>query len=226
MMPQAALHGAAGLVTLVPLIIHVLGSLASLSIILAFGARTCRPASALRVALACLALLLGLAGCIVLRISFSRPGANVAAILVAVGVYHLLAAMAWAVRSVWLRLLALSVGYAPIVLAWMVFLSYRMVIVFVSVFLLGEYMAPPQEKAQLPSGLFCLRMGGGAAFTDEGYTVHSYAHPFHVPVLKREVLSVTVNESEPDGGPDQASCRSVFADYQPHHPAGRAERWW
>ena len=223
-MPQAATHAAAGLAIIISLVIQFMGSLASISIVLAFGATTCRTASARRVALTCLALLLGLSGCIVLRISFLAPGTNLAAMLVAVGIYHLLAAMSWAVRPVWLRVLAVSVGYAPIVLAWAVFLSYRMVVVLVSVFLLGEYMAPPQDKAELPSGLFCLRMGWGAAFTDEGYTVHLYDHPLLVPFLKREVLGVTVNESEPGLGPDTASCRSVFAAYQLHHPMIGARR--
>ncbi len=221
MTPQAATHGGAGWVALLPLIIHAMGSLASLSILLALGAWACRPAAARRLALACAALLLGLAGCVVLRISFARPGANVAAVLVALGVYHLLAAMGWAVRPLWLRVIALSVGYAPIVLGWMVFLSYRTIILLVSVFLLGEYTALPEETAELPAGLFCRRMGWGAAFTDEGCTVHLYDHPLRIPVLKREVSSVTVNESEPGDGPDRASCRSVFAEYELHRRGGR-----
>jgi hypothetical protein len=78
-------------------------------------------------------------------------------------------------------------------------------------FMLADYLSPPIHVELVAPGLSCRVMAWGAAFADSGYTVHLYRYWPVFPLLRREVASTSVNETDPGNGPTSASCASAAA---------------
>ena len=78
-------------------------------------------------------------------------------------------------------------------------------------FALVETTTPPEHTEELSPTLSCRVYGWGAAFTDEGYTVHVYRHAPFFPFLQFEVAHVTIDQSDFNARPRSATCASVAA---------------
>lgn len=122
--------------------------------------------------LTALALLAVVLAAVPLRLSLVSLEANVVATLAVALLYCFLAATTWAVRPLALRAVAVLVAYTPIIAAYAAFASYRLALASALAFVAADYTAPPPHQANLPAGVFCRTTGWGAAFTDEGGTVH------------------------------------------------------
>ena len=77
------------------------------------------------------------------------------------------------------------------------------------VFIVGDYAGPPRRAVVLRPGLSCRVMNWGAAFSDDGYDVHLYRYWPWMPLLRRQVAKITVDETEPVKGLASASCEGV-----------------
>lgn len=64
-------------------------------------------------------------------------------------------------------------------------------------FFVGDYAAPPAKLVRLPSGLDCVVTKWGNATTDDGHDVHLYRYISWLPVLRRQVRRLIVNETYP-----------------------------
>lgn len=131
--------------------------------------------------------------------------------LAAVAAYALAMTVAWRIRP---RAAGVAVGAvisAPllVLLALLGWLGDGAVLGIE--FAVLELTIPPEHTEELSPTLSCRVYGWGAAFTDEGYTVHVYRHPPFFPLVQVEVAAVTVDETNPGDGPRSASCASVAA---------------
>jgi hypothetical protein len=77
------------------------------------------------------------------------------------------------------------------------------------VFILGDYLSPPQIEEQLRPGLACEVTNWGIAISDSGYEVSLYRYWSWFPILRLKVASTVINQTSPDPNIEGATCDSV-----------------
>ncbi|MGI4941770.1 MAG: hypothetical protein ACRYHQ_14615, partial [Janthinobacterium lividum] len=103
-----------------------------------------------------------------LGLSLVSLEANVVATLGIALLYCFLAASTWAVRPLAPRAVAVLAAYAPIIVAYLAFASYRIGFLLALGFIAAQDTASFLHHAGLPAGMFCRTAEWGAAFTDAG----------------------------------------------------------
>jgi hypothetical protein len=130
---------------------------------------------------------------------------NFAFCLAALYCWWFIAAAAWAVRPPFLRILAILIGYLPLIPSLLLGTVGTLGLAFI----LGDYLEPPIDEQRLDRNHTCRITGWGAAFSDSGYTVHLYRSPIWFPLIRYEVASETVDETDPGDGPEHSDCGTV-----------------
>ncbi len=147
------------------------------------------------------------AGAMAAGVETSSAEANFVLCLAALGAYWVLAAAAWAIPPVWLRISVGIAVYLPLVPS----LALATIGLLALAFMVGDAVAPPLDSRRIDVTTICRVTRWGWAVGDGGYTVRIYRSPEWFPYLRQQIAAVTVNETNPGSGPEQASCESVAA---------------
>lgn len=74
-------------------------------------------------------------------------------------------------------------------------------------FIAGDYGRPPTRVVRLAPGLDCVETSWGMAASDDGRDIHLYRTPSWLPLLRRQVKRVTMDETHPAPGvPASTAC--------------------
>ena len=139
-------------------------------------------------------------------ISFTPVWANIAALVLADAAYCFLTFSCWRLRPAALKFTAIGLLSLPIIGAY----ALLTLGAFPLVFFAADYVEPPLSRDFVAPGVSCTTTGWGAAFSDEGYTVHLF-HAFPlIPFVHREVGQIVVDETDPGAGPTSATCTDVM----------------
>ena len=76
---------------------------------------------------------------------------------------------------------------------------------------LADDLAPPARSVEIGPGVSCRVTWWGMSFGDRGYIVHLHRYWPPFPVVRREVVQVSVDETNVPYGAKSASCESVAA---------------
>jgi hypothetical protein len=80
-------------------------------------------------------------------------------------------------------------------------------------FIMADYLEPPQRISTLQPGLSCEVMGWGNATSQSGYDVSLYRYLPFLPLIRLKVASITVNQSNTRSGRTSADCESVGKEF-------------
>jgi hypothetical protein len=141
--------------------------------------------------------------------SFTATLANFAGFVIAYSIYCFLGISCWRIRLLAVRIPVIVIAVLPLVAGY----ALGTVGVLGLGWIVADYSEPAKHTESIRNGLTCRITHWGAAVGDSGYTVHLYWTWSAVPFLEREVGRITVDETNPKAGAEDASCSDVVAMY-------------
>ena len=159
------------------------------------------------------AVLLATLGLAASGVGFVEPVADVGWVLLCYAVYCFLAASCFRIRATGLRALVLLLAAVPICIGYVL-----ATVGFLGLFaIVGEASREPSHVERMPGGLTCqvTLWGWGMAFSAGGYSVDLYRSWTWLPLVRRRVAGVRVNQFANDR---EASCSDVLASYHDRFP--------
>jgi hypothetical protein len=146
--------------------------------------------------------------CVATGLQWSSTAANFVCCLGGLYAYWLIAAATWAIPLRWLRILLGTLAFLPLIPSLMLGTIGLLGLIFI----LGDMLGPPVEARRLSHWRTCEVSTWGSAVTDSGYTVQLYWAPAWLPIVRRQLRAVSINETNPAPGRTSASCESVAAE--------------
>ena len=156
----------------------------------------------------CVAFLLVILCLSVHGISFRILIANIMCVIMAYGAFCFLMASCWCIRLKFLKFTTTIVMLIPILLVY----ALTTVGALGFMFIMADYVQLPAEKIMEP-GLVCRKTVWGGAWGDSGYNVQLFKHWSVLPFIEGEVAKIVVNQSHPQGGPEDATCDDAMQQY-------------
>jgi len=114
------------------------------------------------------------------------------------------------IRKLLLRIPAVILALVPVICGYALTVTPLMVPL---VFVVGDWAQAPERIEKFGGSLECRVTRWGAAFTDEGYTVHLFKIARFAPIFERELVTIVVDETEEGNGPASATCADAMKAY-------------
>jgi hypothetical protein len=176
-----------------------------IGMVLAVGRYRARASLFRRLCIGSVVVLLLLAASLCLGVQTISTAINVGFCLLAYLAYCFLASACWRLRPHVVGSIAGAVACLTLLPGYLILTPYALVVLLV----LDDHIGTPLHEEQPAPGLACRITAWGWAASDEGYVVHLYRLSPILPVLRQEVRSVSVDETDQGSGPASADCAGL-----------------
>ena len=181
-----------------------------IGVVLAVSRYRARPPLFRRLCIGSAVILLLLAASLYFDVQTISTPINVGVCLLAYLAYCFLACAFWRLRPRAVGAIAGVIACLTLLPGYLVLSPYALVMLL----LLDDHIGTPLHEEWPAPGLACRVTAWGWAVSDEGYVVHLYRLSPVVPVLRHEVRSVSVDETNPGTGPVSADCADVMKEWR------------
>jgi hypothetical protein len=167
------------------------------------------PAFYRRIATICVVYALMVAAALLFHLRLSPRALEVSCLAAAYFALCFLVMLCFRIRRLGLRIIGTVVAAVPVAIGY----ALGTVGGFLLALMVDDWTRAPQHVERISPGLECRVATWGSAVGDDGYTVHLLRIWRLAPFIEREVATIVVDETDPQGGPSQASCSDAAKLY-------------